>query len=697
MPLVIGLIGFGGALLAYTVVLLLLITSHPASRSGYWLIGAVFASVAWSGVMLYGVLTAGPQLVWIPIADAFHLAAWVSFVATVLLGLKDSGSTKRVALCLFGCSGLCITILAVLAARPEGALAQSIGQLEFIVLLSLPLLGLLGLEQIARNSEFGPGSAARFLTIGVGLILLVDILAFSQVVVSAEVNPFIWQLRGIGNAIAAPFVLIAVKRQADWENSLFISRQVVVGTVSLTAAGLYLVVLGIAGALIRPYGGGWRSALELVVFLAACSVFVYVLFSTSVHRRFKVFIAKHFYKNRYDYRDEWLRFIRTLADTVERPLSERSVRALADIIGSPEGELWLLGKEGSSYEGYGAWNARVPTTVFSSEDVLVKFLEKTNWVIDSSEYESSPELYQNAFSTDKWSLAPDSIYVPLLQGRVLRGIVRLKRPAELGELSFEDHDLLKTAGQQVTIFLAQELAQLELAQTRQLEAFSKLTAFLMHDLKNLISQQELVVGNARRFKHRPDFIEDTILTIESSVARMKKVLDRLQLAEEFDNQRSRVELLSLVGKVVTACSDRRPVPALLSSLGEVWVELDREKLSSALTHAIRNAQDATATGGTITVSLQADERCISLEVVDTGEGMDATFIRDRLFKPFDSTKGAKGMGIGAYQIRETMRAIGGSVDVTSAVGKGTKLLMKLPLVRVAQPESRRHVSGGAAP
>jgi putative PEP-CTERM system histidine kinase len=280
-----------------------------------------------------------------------------------------------------------------------------------------------------------------------------------------------------------------------------------------------------------------------------------------------------------------------------------------------------------------------------------------------------------------------SIYVPLLQGSSLRGIVRLDRPTELGALSFEDHDLLKTAGQQVTIFLAQELAQLELAETRQLEAFSKLTAFLMHDLKNLISQQELVLGNARRFKHRPDFIDDTILTIEASVHRMKRVLERLQFADEFENHHSRAELCALIGKVASSCGDRLPVPTVACKPSELWVETDRDKLVSALTHAIRNAQDATPNDGAIRVSLESDEEFACIEVADTGEGMDAAFLRDRLFKPFDSTKGAKGMGIGAYQIRETLRSVGGTVDVSSVVGSGTRVSMRVPILTAVRTNS----------
>jgi signal transduction histidine kinase len=97
-----------------------------------------------------------------------------------------------------------------------------------------------------------------------------------------------------------------------------------------------------------------------------------------------------------------------------------------------------------------------------------------------------------------------------------------------------------------------------------------------------------------------------------------------------------------------------------------------------MTHAIRNAQDATPQVGSIEVRLLAADGRVVIEIKDTGIGMDPGFVRDHLFKPFDSTKGTKGMGIGAYQVRETLRAAGGDVDVESSPGKGTVVRMILP-------------------
>jgi putative PEP-CTERM system histidine kinase len=236
----------------------------------------------------------------------------------------------------------------------------------------------------------------------------------------------------------------------------------------------------------------------------------------------------------------------------------------------------------------------------------------------------------------------------------------------------------------VAVVLAQALAQERLAETRQFEAVNKLTTFLMHDLKNLIAQQDLVVANAQRFRHRPEFIDDAITTVKSGVERMRKVLDQLQRAARKEPQWSRVDVAKVLMEVRSQCADRKPVPSIELPTGAVWVRIDRERLASVFTHLIRNAQDATPPDGRIEVRVERAGDNVSIRIADNGRGMDPAFVRDRLFRPFDSTKGAQGMGIGAYQARDIVRAAGGEVDVCSEPGAGTVFDVRLPVER-AQP------------
>jgi len=419
------------------------------------------------------------------------------------------------------------------------------------------------------------------------------------------------------------------------------------------------------------------SALSLVVIAASVCVCALLLVPV-MRRRLRVYLSKHFLSSRYDYRKEWLRLIETLVGRAnELPLRTRAVKALAEIVGSNQGELWMRSDDSSDFEPYGSWSANVQMKSIRKDHELATYLRRSRWVIDTVEYNANPAIYSHAFSADAPFLRETSIYVPIVSREELIGIVRIERPQGLGDLSYEDHDLLKTAGQQVAVFLVHEQAQEQLFETRQFEAYSKLTAFLMHDLKNVIAQQSLVVSNARNFRHRPEFIDDAMKTIEASVNRMRKILERLQGATRTEKS-TRFDLVELVQDVCESCTDRAPTPRMIVPGDRVMINTDRERLTMALIHLVRNAQDATDDSGRISVSLSIDDSGAMIEVLDSGCGMDAEFIRNRLFRPFDSTKGAQGVGIGAYQIRETIKAIGGGIEVESSIGVGTNVRLRLP-------------------
>jgi putative PEP-CTERM system histidine kinase len=220
--------------------------------------------------------------------------------------------------------------------------------------------------------------------------------------------------------------------------------------------------------------------------------------------------------------------------------------------------------------------------------------------------------------------------------------------------------------------------QEKLAETRQFEALNRLTAFLMHDLKNIVAQQELVVSNAQRFKHRADFIDDAFMTIRGGTDRIKKVLEQLAGASRTRPAVGRVDLSKVLMEVRSQCADRMPIPDIEMPDEAAWVHMNRDEVASVLLHLVRNAQDATPKDGRITISLSRSAGDHVIEVADTGCGMDEAFVRNRLFRPFDTTKGAEGMGIGAYQARHIVRLAGGDLDVKSRVGSGTTFTVRLP-------------------
>jgi signal transduction histidine kinase len=130
---------------------------------------------------------------------------------------------------------------------------------------------------------------------------------------------------------------------------------------------------------------------------------------------------------------------------------------------------------------------------------------------------------------------------------------------------------------------------------------------------------------------------------------------------------------------VNSKSAQLPIPALELKAEQIWIKADNDRMEAVFGHVIQNAQDATPADGKINVAVSTANSQVLVKVTDTGCGMDEQFIRERLFRPFDSTKGLTGMGIGAYETREFIHSIGGQVSVTSRPGKGTEFKIGIPL------------------
>jgi putative PEP-CTERM system histidine kinase len=401
-----------------------------------------------------------------------------------------------------------------------------------------------------------------------------------------------------------------------------------------------------------------------------------------VRASLRVFINKHFFHYKYDYRDEWLRFIQTLSSgQPDDHLRERSIYSLAEIIDSPGGVLWIR-QITNRYVPVASWQMEVSENNTVDEDhPLVQFMASREWLIDLDEFERDPELYNN-LTVPGWlkQMSNAWLVVPLIVHDHMLGFIVLARSPAQHHFNWEDSDLIKTAGRQAAVHLAQLEASRSLAEAQQFEACNRLTAYVMHDLKNLIAQLSLVVTNASKHKNNPQFMEDAVNTVDNSVQKMNRLLSHLRSdALQSHEATPDIELCSVLGEVVETMSSGKPVPSLDCQAEGILLSANRERFGAIIGHIIRNAQDATSDDGRIMVRLfKRSDRAI-IEVQDTGTGMDKEFIRKRLFRPFDSTKGKSGMGIGVYESRDYVNRLGGDIEVISRVGEGTTFRIRLPI------------------
>ncbi len=671
-------IGYFAAALLYAILSALLAVSWRGNRVGGLLLLACLVSIGW-GIILGLPSSYGEFEVWILLGvEALRSGAFILFLSVLAgqLGVdRLFRAAANVAWVILALLGL-VNYLGLIppAVAPEFASALSVGG------LCISLVGLLLIEQVYRNTRMASRWHIQPLVLGIGGLFAYDLFMYSQGVMFDAIDDVAWSARGAVNLLFVPLIAIAARRNARWDLDIFVSRHVVFYTSTLVAVGTYLLLMSAGGYLILLYGGSWGGTLRFVFLAGAILILMVLLFSATVRARFKVFLNKHFFRNKYDYREEWLRLITTLSHFSGGESRDVLIRALAQMVNSPGGVLWVIDEDETAFRSAASFefHETVPDLEISSD--LVRFIEKDFWLLDRDEYINDPEVYGHA-EIGEWFVAQEKLWliVPLVTGQQLMGLVGIARPPTRVTLNYEDRDLLKTAGQHIAAHLAQERSETQLTEARQFEAYNRLTAFLMHDLNNLIAQQSLIVKNAERHKNKPEFIEDAMTTIAYSVQRMKKIMATLKRGEGAAPERKSTRLKYLVSMAVDRTAGYQPVPTIDTTEADVSLEVDIERFVAVLTHLIRNAQDATPSDGEVIVSARQDAGDAEIVIRDTGEGMTREFQRDRLFRPFDSTKGSQGMGIGAYQAREFARSLGGDISVESAPGEGTTLTVRFPV------------------
>ncbi|HKS56627.1 MAG TPA: XrtA/PEP-CTERM system histidine kinase PrsK [Steroidobacteraceae bacterium] len=670
----IGSISYGIAALGFVVLTVLLAVNWRGRRPGGYLVAASAVTAVWA-LML--VTSRGMPTY---LMEVLRSSSWLLALAAIAVAVAPRPLiwTVRVVCGVLIASTLVMPALTRLGVVPTLVLSR--------VGLVTSLLGLVLLEQIYRNSSQTARGSVKYLTAGVGVLFAYDLFLYSQAELLRGTTPEALVARGLIDALAVPLIALAVRRNPQWSLDIFVSRQAVFFTTTFLGVGAYLLLMSIGGYYVREIGGEWGRVGQLIFFAGAAVVLFYLLASAALRRHARVFISKHFYRNKYDYRIEWLRFISTLSSDPDTDVRRTGIHAIAQIFSSPAAILFSLDEPGRRFVPVAAWPVKLedltaPTELAIDED-LPRFLERTHWIIDLQEYRRTPDIYENV-TLPRWILDNPEMRIlsPLLQLERMVGFVVLYQPPPPFELTYEDRDLLNTVGAHVATHLAQHEADRRLAESGQFEAYNRLTAFMMHDLKNSVAQLQLVVTNSARHKHNPQFVDDAIETIANTVDRMSRLIQHLR-RDSAASRLSSVQLDELVREAAARCADRVPAPTV-NIQDPARVNADPERLTAIIEHLIRNAQDASPAEGQIVLEVRADRRNALVTVTDTGSGMTAEFVRERLFRPFDSTKGSKGMGIGAYQVREYARMLGGQVEVQSSPGTGTRFSITLPLIQPA--------------
>jgi putative PEP-CTERM system histidine kinase len=685
MTISIGTLSYAAAAAAYCFLSSLLLTGWRGRLPGALLLLASLTTALWAGTMAYQAAQPAAWKLPAELLEIGHKTAWLVFLL-VLLGYArqaarptDAG-LRKVAISILTA---CIAIMALTIALRIPADSATMREWRFLTAILAPgllaLIGMLLVEHLYRNTNPQQRWSLKFLCLGLGAYFAFDFYLFSDAMLFRRVSPEIWSARGVVAALIAPFLAVSAARNPTWSLDVSVSRQFVLHSTTLLAAAAYLLVMATAGYYIRFFGGTWGGLLQVTFLFGAGVLLVLMLFSGTLRARFKIFLSKHFFSYRYDYREEWLRFTTRLSKTEPGArVQERCIEALAQLVESPGGALWMK-QESGIFERVAQWNFPAADRSEIESSSLLQFFERRQWVVDLDDYKRSAELYEGlelpawlSGSTQAW------LIVPLSMQEEVVGFAVLARSRGRVTVNWEISDLLKTAGCQAATYVAQAQAAEALALSKQFESFNKMSAFVVHDLKNLVAQLSLLLRNAQKHKHNPAFQEDMLGTIESSVNKMNRILMQLRSGGLPVERPVPVRLGDVVTRAVATKSAYRPAPCLDIGAEDVWVTASAERLERVVGHLVQNAVEATPDDGRVDVRVSRQGDDATIEVRDTGKGMSEEFIRDTLFKPFESTK-RTGMGIGTFESREYIRELGGRMEVSSRPGKGSTFVIVLPV------------------
>lgn len=676
-------------------------TATPAQRL---LLAAVTTSAAWGAAVAIAEWSAytGPTF-GASLLDVLRYAAWLFAVMALSRGGVSRGP---------GESGGPAAVAAAAEATPDGArwlagaligaalvgLAwryqtgdhdHDLSRWPLLPLLALPVLGLVLLEQFFRNLLPDSRWAAKPLSLGLMGLFAYDVYLFAEGALLGRVDADARAVRPLVHAVVVPFLVVAVRRDVDWPRRLQVSRRAAFYSAALLLAGAYLLFIAAVGYYVRYFGGEWGRALQLgLAFLAGIALVVFAL-SASIRARVRVFIGKHFFSYRYDYREEWLSFTATLASNIApQQMGETVVRALANIVECPSGSLWTRSATDPAYRQTAAWNTAAAAETVPAGDSLPAYLLQRAWLVDLNEYRRNPEAYEG-LELPGWLVASDRFWaiIPLPAGSDLLGWVVLGQPRTPVDLDWETRDLVKTASRQAAGYLAQMIATEALLESRKFDAFNRMSAFVVHDLKNIVTQLSLMLKNAQRHHDNPEFQQDMLLTVESSLDKMRRLMLQLREGATPAEGSRGVELQPIVQRIsksVDAAGRRLEV----TMDGALATRGHEERLERVLGHLVQNALDATPPEGRVWLKVERFSGQIRVEVGDSGRGMSEDFVRSKLFRPFSSTKGS-GMGIGSYESAQYIRELGGSIEVDSEPGRGTVMRVLLPLLDVQRESDLR--------
>ena len=645
---------------------------------------ALSLTALWTiSLLAYGVAAVPAQLLY----SAASLAwLWTLYRLFVQDGRHASLAPIRPVVAALAFVGLLQIAIVLAVAGAETAIAGDALQHVAIAFRLLFCAGALVLVHNLYVGASSPGRASlRWPAASLVVLWAYDLNYFTTAYLGNGVPVALDALRG-GVPLAMVTLLALGAIAKDRQQTFGPSRSFAFQSFSLLLIGAYFLVMFVAFRGLAMIGGDFLRLVQIAFLALASALALIVLPSRRLRGWLRVTTTKHLFRHRYDYREEWLRFTRTMgrAGPGSPPLPERVVQAVADVTDSPGGMLLTPAEvAGLTLEARWQWpGPQVPALAL--DDDGARFFAESEFIIDLDQWRAASCEGVPVSAVPTWITAQADAWamVPLMHYERLLGVVVLARPPQGRKLDWEDFDLLRVVGRQLASYLAEQASQDALGEAQRFDEFNRRIAFVMHDIKNLASQLALLARNAEKHAENPEFRADMLLTLTNSSDKLNTLLARLsrygaQGREPVDY----VDVAPLLRRVAERYRAQHPVT--LIDVTDCTVLAQSEALEQALIHLVQNAVEVSRESQPVLLLARREGNEVTIEVSDSGPGMTAEFVRSQLFKPFHSSKPG-GFGIGAFEAREIVRAMGGRLEVESHEGLGSRFVVHLPLAEAAE-------------
>jgi len=507
--------------------------------------------------------------------------------------------------------------------------------------------------------------------LGAGGLLAFLIYVASQNLLFSRINLGLAPVSSSVFLVCALVMAFSLVRHRLMDVNFYVSRSVMYNTVTVFVAGAYLVFVGLVSQVVQSFDLVPGYPLEVIFLFVAILILLGVFLSDRVRWKVRMAINRHFYRGRYDYRREWLRFSDglslklTMAELVS-PILEM----VKDTVGTKAASLWLWEADAGELRQVRGDDSEAKGQLVVNHEFLedlterkTPFTRETPW--GRGFFEENREVFGRLGV---------SLVVPMVSGQDLVGLILVGGKATGERFLGDDIDLLRSAGAQMASAVVNARLSEALIETKEMEMFHRFSAFVLHDLKNLVATLSLVVENAEKHMNDPEFQQDALKTVGRSVDKMEALIGRLSSRTGKPALNPvKTDLNALVSEVAGAVvqDGHKGKATVRTELGRIpRVRADREQIKRVVENLVLNACEALTDGGRVTVGTTVKEDKVIVTVSDTGRGMSQAFVKNSLFRPFTSTK-KKGLGIGLYQCKTIVEAHGGSIEVESEEGKGS--------------------------